>query len=306
MDYDNLLDDDIKAFIKTSTSFYPEHREGLTIDDQRQSFTNLCNHFHPGRPDNIAVTDAVYGSVPTRHYLPEGGADAHIVYAHGGGFVAGDLDTHDDVTLGLVSATGFELTAIDYRLAPEHLAPAALDDCRAVLANILKSTTKPVIIAGDSAGGYLSAMLALEFGNQLAGQVLIYPMLGGRMDQGSYIDHAHAPMLTTEQTAYYWVIYLNAPAPWDTETLPMTATDLSTVPPAVIIGAGCDPLLSDSPQYAEKLIASGVDVTLHILDGLPHGFLRARHSSRRAAQAFQHITDGMTALIKRQGSTPFK
>ena len=157
----------------------------------------------------------------------------------------------------------------------------------------------PVIVSGDSAGGYLSAMLALEFGQRLAGQMLLYPMLGGRMDQGSYLDHANAPMLNTDQVQYYWEIYFDQPVPRDIEILPMAAEDHSTLPPAVIIGAGCDPLLSDAPQYAQKLMDAGVPVTLHIEDGLPHGYMRARHSVPKAAASFDRIIEGFLALSQR-------
>ena len=211
----------------------------------------------------------------------------------------GNLDTHDDVTASICDRTGFDVTAVDYRLAPEHQAPAALDDCRTVLQSILDNTNKPVIVSGDSAGGYLSAMLALEFGQELAGQMLLYPMLGGRMNQGSYLDHANAPMLNTDQVQYYWEIYFGTSIPRDQELLPMAAEDHSHLPPAVIIGAGCDPLLSDSPQYAEKLMKAGIEVTLHLEDGLPHGFMRARHSTPRAAESFDRVIEGFLALAQR-------
>ena len=300
MDYDTLFDNETKAFIKTATSFNPAYQDELSIDDQRQFFINLCDHFHQGRPDHITITDSVINGVPTRHYNPNKAEDtpAHIVYAHGGGFVAGNLDTHDDVTLGMADRTGFALTAIDYRLAPEHRSPAALDDCRDVLAHVLQNTDKSVLIAGDSAGGYLAAMLAHEFGQKLAGQVLIYPMLGGRMNQGSYLDHGNAPMLTSAQITYYWQTYLGAEAPHEIEIMPMTASGMSHLPPAVIIGAGFDPLFSDSLQYAEKMKQAGVDITLYVEDGLPHGFMRARHATSRAAVAYDHIIEGMIALSK--------
>ena len=299
MDYDQLMDEATKAFISTSSSFYPEHRDELGIEAQRGFYNDLCQHFHPGRPAGITVTDRPINGVSTRHFSKTETPQAHILYIHGGGFVVGNLDTHDDVTAAIADRTGFDVTAVDYRLGPEHKAPAALDDCRTVLAHLLENTDKPVIVSGDSAGGYLSAMLALEFGQRLAGQMLLYPMLGGRMDQGSYLDHANAPMLNTDQVQYYWEIYFDQPVPRDAEILPMAADDHSTLPPAVIIGAGCDPLLSDAPQYAQKLMDAGVPVTLHIEDGLPHGYMRARHSVPKAAASFDRIIEGFLALSQR-------
>ena len=298
MDYDQLMDDATKAFIARSASFYPEHRDELGIEAQRGFYNDLCRHFHPGRPEGITVTDSMINAVPIRHFSKNYNPQAHIVYIHGGGFVVGNLDTHDDVTASIADRTGFDVTAIDYRLAPEHEAPAALDDCRTVLTYILESTDKPVIVSGDSAGGYLSAMLALEFGKKLSGQILLYPMLGGRMDQGSYLEHANAPMLNTDQVQYYWEIYFGHHIPRDKELLPICAPDLSALPPAVIIGAGCDPLLSDSPQYAEKLMQAGIPVTLHIEDGLPHGFMRARHSTPKAAASFDRVIEGFLSLAE--------
>ena len=299
MDYDQLMDEATKAFISTTSSFYPEHRDELGIEAQRGCYNDLCQHFHPGRPTGITVTDRPINGVNTRHFSKTETPQAHILYIHGGGFVVGNLDTHDDVTAAIADRTGFDVTAVDYRLAPEHKAPAALDDCRTVLTHLLENTDMPVIVSGDSAGGYLSAMLALEFGQRLAGQMLLYPMLGGRMDQGSYLDHANAPMLNTDQVQYYWEIYFDQPVPRDVETLPMSAEDHSTLPPAVIIGAGCDPLLSDAQQYAQKLMDAGMPVTLHIEDGLPHGYMRARHSVPKAAASFDRIIEGFLALAQR-------
>ena len=298
MDYDTIMDDETKAFIATSTSFYPEHREELGLDHQRQFFINLCRYFDKPHPDAMIITDNDIDGVPTRSYRMSADATAHVVYFHGGGFVAGNLDTHNTVCMGIAEDAGVDVTAVDYRLAPEHVAPAAFDDCRRVTAHILRNTDKPVIVAGDSAGGYLAAMVALEFGAQLAGQVLIYPMLGARMDHGSYLAAANAPMLNTDQVQYYWQVYLDRVVARDEELLPMTAPVDAALPPAMIIGAECDPLFSDAPQYAEKLNAAGVKATLHIAHGLPHGFLRARHTVTRAAEAFRHITTGITTLAQ--------
>ena len=212
--------------------------------------------------------------------------------------MVGNLDTHDDICASLCHDTGFHVTAVDYRLAPEHKHPAALDDCRVVLDHLIASAEGPVVVMGDSAGGWLSAMLAYAVKGAIAGQLLIYPMLGGRLDQGSYLEHGEAPLLTTAQVKYDWEIYFDCPLREYALTPPMAHQDFRQVPPAVIIGAGCDPLYSDSPDYAAKLTSAGVPCRLHREDGLPHGYMRARHSAQQARDSYARIVKGLKDLTE--------
>src|SRR4029453_8969269 len=140
---------------------------------------------------------------------------------HGGGYVLGGLDSHDDICAEIASGGGVAVVAADYRLAPEHRFPPACEDCRAVRAWIVAAGSGQgidparLVIGGDSAGGNLTAALALRApdsgGPALAGQVLIYPGLGGDRRRGSYVEHANAPGLTTADTEYYRSVYIGPP-----------------------------------------------------------------------------------------------
>ena len=285
MDYAALIDDDVAAFIRKTESFAVSAN---SIEDQRQHFNAVCAHFARPHPPEITCQDKVINGVPSRHYLPTDPKDARIVYFHGGGFVVGNLDSHDSICADLAAATGMELIAVDYRLAPEHRHPAALEDGLAVRDAVLaEAPDRPLLLLGDSAGGWLAAMAAAENPSRVAGQVLIYPMTGAPMDAESYTVHGQAPLLSSEAIAWYWAQYFGA-APEET-IAPLAYEDLSDQPPTRIIAAGLDPLLDDSRLYAQKLRDAGVDVSCDIAGGLPHGFLRARHTTAAGAAAWQRI-----------------
>lgn len=303
MDYRKELDQDILAFIDETSGFSANLPETPTIDDQRQSYNALCAHFHPGRHDDVAIRDDLLdGKIACRHYTHHNNQDNKseqpaVLYIHGGGFVVGGLDSHDDICGSLCHDTGLTVTAVDYRLAPEHKHPAALDDCRAVLDDLLARFSQ-VIVMGDSAGGWLTAMLSYEYGASILGQILIYPMLGGRLDQKSYLDHADAPLLSTKQVNYYWETYFDCPMREDALTPPMAYADVSMMPPTIILGAACDPLFSDSPDFAEKLTQAGVAQRYHLEDGLPHGYMRARHACAKAKASYGRVVQGLLDLAE--------
>ena len=225
MDYAALIDDDVAAFIRKTESFAVSAN---SIEDQRQHFNAVCAHFARPHPPEITCQDKVINGVPSRHYLPADPKDARIVYFHGGGFVVGNLGSHDDsICADLAAATGMELIAVDYRLAPEHRHPAALEDGLAVRDAVLaEAPDRPLLLLGDSAGGWLAAMVAAENPSRVAGQVLIYPMTGAPMDAESYIVHGQAPLLSSEAIAWYWAQYFGA-APEET-IAPLAYEDLST------------------------------------------------------------------------------
>ena len=286
MDYTTLIDDDVAAFIRRTEAFARD--AGSSIEDQRRHFNAVCADFARPHPPAISCEDKMMNGVPTRRYLPANAQDTRIAYFHGGGFVVGNLDSHDSICADLAAATGMELISVDYRLAPEHRHPAALEDSLAVRDALLaEAPDRPLLLLGDSAGGWLAAMVAAENPSCIAGQVLIYPMTGASMEAESYIVHGQAPLLSSEAIAWYWAQYFGA-APQET-IAPLAYDDLSGQPPTRIIAAGLDPLLDDSRLYAEKLRNAGVDVACDIAEGLPHGFLRARHMTAAGAAAWQRI-----------------
>ena len=290
MDYNQHIADDTAAFIRQSEELSAANIDGMGIDDQRRNFADLCAHFAYPHPEGITTEDVLMNGVSVRRYKTHHPAQAQLMYMHGGGFVVGSIDTHDSIAADLAAATGMDVVSVDYRLAPEHRHPAALEDCLAVRDAMLAETpSRPVVLVGDSAGGWLASMVAADAPSLIKGQVLIYPVAGAPLNSESYLSMADAPLLPADAIAWYWEQYLGA-VPKPDETLPpLSYQDLSGQPPTRIIAAGIDPLLDDSTLYAERLRATGVDTDCIVANGLPHGFLRARHSTKDAAKAWQDI-----------------
>ena len=164
-DYDQLLDAEMKAFVERTNSYYPPETVTFTIDQQRAVYDRMCAEFHAGRPQGVAVTDMM---VPGRHRVPVRIYDRSdvaepacvVVYFHGGGFVVGGLDSHDDVCAEICDFTGYRVVSVDYRLSPEHDHPAAFDDSMAAFDWVSSVFDGPIVVAGDSAGGNLAAAIS--------------------------------------------------------------------------------------------------------------------------------------------------
>ncbi len=282
--YAQLQDPGIREFLIAGDNFYPADAVTFTLAEQRAFYNKYCAHFRKPQPAAITATDFKVGEIPCRRYTPKS-PSAKLLYLHGGGFVLGGLESHDDICAELADGAQVEVTAVDYRLAPEHPFPAAFDDCFAVLNHI-----GPCIIAGDSAGGNLAAALCLKTrdtnGPKITGQVLIYAGLGGDMSKGSYITEATAPGLTATDVFYYRDLYQGAGHKY---AEPLRETNFSNLPPAFLVAAGHDPIHDDSTNYAAKLIAAGGNATMREEPLLVHAYLRARHMSQPAAASFQAI-----------------
>ncbi|TMV15254.1 alpha/beta hydrolase [Arenibacterium halophilum] len=305
-DYARLLDEEIHAFIARTNASYPEDAAGLDIAGQRRVYDAMCADFHAGRPDGVAVEDRSVSKVPLRIYTA-GEPSCTVLYLHGGGFLVGGLDSHDDVCAEICAGTGYRVVAVAYRLSPEHKHPAAFEDARTALEWVIESFEGPVVLAGDSAGGNLAAALAHSSRGKtrrIAGQVLIYPGLGGDSNATSYHDHAEAPMLSRSDLEFYDGIRADgAPPRTDPTYAPLGDRDFRKLPRTVIFTAECDPLQSDGPAYADRLRQA--EVPVHLVDepGLVHGYLRARHMSNRARESFERIILAIEALG--QGLWPY-
>lgn len=289
----------ILAFHRRCEEFYPANAVDASIEQQRKWYDALCAEFDAPSPAGLAREDALVGGrIPIRRYRPATvSTETRIYYIHGGGFVVGSLDSHDAICAELADFARAELVSVDYRLAPEHVWPAAFDDCYAVLQEIL-SDGRPVVVAGDSAGGNLTAGIVLkaraEALDGIVGQVLIYPGLGGDLVSGSYVEMAEAPGLTTADTSYYRKI-VKAPAD-DPFAAPLAEQDLSGLPPTYITGAFFDPLRDDARIYAGRLAAAGVNVTFREEPQMIHAWLRARHMSEGAREGFRRLVEGIAVL----------
>jgi acetyl esterase len=291
-DYQSLIDAPTWAFIAATNAAYPPDTATRPIAEQRAIYVQMCRSFHQPYPPGVTASDSVIGGVACRQFA---GSSATVVYLHGGGFVVGGLDSHDDICAEIRAVTGFHVICADYRLSPEHPHPAAFDDALAVT-KAACDLGLPVVLVGDSAGANLAAAVAHHLRGGLAGMVLVYPGLGGDANTGSYLTHANAPMLTRDDVIFYQTIRNSAPD--DPTAAPLRDTNFTRLPPTLAISAECDPLADDARDYAARITAAGGHARWVQEPGLVHGYLRARHNVPRAQASFDRITAAIAKMGK--------
>ena len=241
------------------------------------------------------------GEIAVRIYTPvdaSGPVLAGLVFFHGGGFVIGDLETHDDLCRCLANGSGCRVVSVDYRLAPEHPFPAAVDDSFAATqwvaahAAELGIDPKRLAVGGDSAGGNLAAVVAqlakAKGSPAIAFQLLIYPVtqLGAAVDTPSMRENGKGYFLEKEGMDWFTRCYApDAKHRTDPRLSPMLCPDVSGQPPAYVITAGFDPLRDEGKDYADKLDAAGVPVTYVNYPGMVHGFFSMRSLIPKAREA---------------------
>ncbi|RUT89838.1 alpha/beta hydrolase [Mesorhizobium sp. M7A.T.Ca.US.000.02.1.1] len=303
--YETRLDPALWAYIDAVNGWYPPEILGLPIDKQRAVYDRMSRAFHQGRPPGVKAGDGLIAAagrdIPIRRYRLAGkAAQAMVIYYHGGGFILGGLESHDDICAELCAGTGFDLLSVDYRLAPEHVHPAAFDDAITAFEWAAATSGLPLVLCGESAGGNLAAAVAQATRRHIraaVGQVLIYPELGGDDTAGSYIEHANAPLLSVADIAFYRdVRSARRQSPDDPTFSPLRDTDFSGLPPTVIVTAQCDPLSSDGETYRDRIVAAGGKAWWHEEPRLVHSFLRARTNVPAAAEAFARVVGAVAAL----------
>jgi len=218
------------------------------------------------------------GVLPIRIYRPSDDPLPTLVYFFGGGWTLGNLDTSDAICRTLANAVPCQVVAVGYRLAPEHKFPAAVDDCYAATQWVADSFAGPIAVAGDSAGGNLAAVVSLLSRDravpELAAQVLIYPNTDHRSDTASMRENDDPALFNHRSVAWYWSHYLRSPEDGrDPLVSPLLASDLTGLPPALVITAEYDPLRDEGEAYAARLESSGVPVESTRYSGMPHGFV---------------------------------
>ncbi len=292
-DYEKLIDAETWGFIRQTEGWYPPDTFEKGITEQRRIYDAMCRAFFRGYPDGVSATDRRANGVPVRHYQRDNPVvGVSVLYAHGGSYMLGGLDSHDDVCAEICDATGFDVVSVDYRLMPEHSRLDAQDDYQNAL-NWLRATRgHKIITAGDSAGGFISASVvhANRGGGDIIGQVLIYPGLGSMDVGGSMDEHANAPLLTKAEVMCLKDIFGdNAPGKRPKYPVPLDDTDLSGLPVTVAVSAQCDPIADHSKIYARAINAAGGTAYWLEDTGLVHGHLRARHTVKRARASFDRV-----------------
>ncbi len=223
------------------------------------------------------------GAVPVRIYRPTADAPLPVVvYFHGGGWVIGDIVSHDTACHRLAAGVPAVVISVDYRRAPEHPFPAAVDDCTAVTAWVaehaagLGADAARLAVAGDSAGGNLATVVARRArdagGPTIAFQLLIYPATDMTRSLPSHVENGAGYLLDTDTMTWFIHHYLGGADPRQPDASPLFVPDLTGLPPALVVTAGFDPLRDEGEAYAERLREAGVAATTSRYDGMIHGF----------------------------------
>jgi acetyl esterase len=268
----------------------PLHKLANAVE-ARRVFKETRTPLFPPVPQIGATRDLAIpgpgGNIPARLYRPLGSEAATplpaLVFFHGGGWVVGDLDTHDILCRELANRANCAVVSVDYRLAPEHKFPAAFDDSLAATryvaerARQLGVDASRIAVGGDSAGGNLAAAVAIACrdhgGPALRFQLLIYPATDLAMRTNSHTTLGEGYLLTRDLMRYFVQCYAPDERDWaDWRTSPMRAADLSRLPPAFVAAAELDPLVDEGKQYADRLAAAGVATAYKRYEGMLHGF----------------------------------
>jgi acetyl esterase len=264
----------------------------LSVADGRAFYRDRRRATQPAPPEVASVQDlkasGPHGPIPLRLYRPLGSSPKALlpvlVFYHGGGWVIGDLDTHDTLCRELANLTTCAVVAVDYRLAPEHRFPAAADDCMAATrwvrghADELRLDASRLAVGGDSAGGNLAAVVAIDARDRrdlpIAFQLLIYPATDMQRTFPSHVENAQGYNLTKDSMDYFVGHYIADPAQYqDWRASPLLHPDLSNLPPALVLTAGFDPLRDEGAAYAERLTAAGSAASYVLFAREIHGFV---------------------------------
>lgn len=245
------------------------------------------------------------GAISVRIYVPHGADDrsATLVFFHGGGFVIGTLNTYDAICQRLAAVSGLRVVSVDYRLAPEHPFPAAVDDALAAFDAISGGAlddhgvdADQLAVGGDSAGANLSAVIAQARRGKVRFQLLIYPLMQLAEIKKANPHWHDVPLVATATLSEISKHYLQGADPNDVRVSPLFAKDLGGVAPAYVMLSELDPLKDEGKAYADRLAASGIAVETRLHKGVPHGFLNA---SRFIPSAVPAIEEMGRALAKR-------
>jgi acetyl esterase len=310
------LDPDAAAVFKAFQEAGRPPYETVSPAEARELYLKGRAVTNPEPPELLSVAPLAIpspqGSIPARLYTPKtlrkaNGLAPCLVFFHGGGWVIGDLDSHDVVCRKLAHDGELLVISIDYRLAPEHKFPAAIDDAIAATKWIADHATQlgidpsRLMVGGDSAGGNLAAVVALAArdgdGPKLAGHVLIYPATDFAMKHPSHGEPETSILLTHSAIKWFCNHYLNGPGDIDNwKASPARAKTLAGLPPAYVLTAGADPLRDEGDEYAKRLKEAGVAVTYRHFPGQFHGFFTMGKLLQQANVAASEICVWLKAL----------
>jgi len=310
------LDDDVQMLINMLSAPGAPSLTSLSVEEARANMRNLTSLRTSveelPRVENRNLPGP-HGDIPVRLFAASTESGLPIlVYFHGGGWVLGDLDTHDGTCRTLAKLIGGIVISVDYRLAPEHKFPVPLDDCYAAAtwavdnAASIGGDPRRVAVGGDSAGGNLTACVALKARDEgkprLVHQLLVYPVTDARFDTASYRDNAEGYFLSRADMQWFWNHYLGKPEDaTNPYAAPLRSTDFRGLPSATIITAEYDPLRDEGESYGKRLKEAGVPVDVKRYDGVIHGFFSMGDILAKGKVAMQHAADALRKAFGQRG-----
>lgn len=304
----------LKLLLWVTNTFNKVDINKLTVKDFRNFADNRDISFLDGKPivlpkvEDLRITGR-NGPIPIRLYTPENAQNAPVIaFYHGGGFVIGNLTSHDKVCRRLCKMNQAFVVAVDYRLAPEHKFPAAVEDCydatKWVSENIGKYGGNPakLIVMGDSAGGNLAAVTAIQARDlgtpKIAAQVLVYPVTNAKMEHPSITTNGKGYILTKDLMTWFTNHYMRTAADKENPLMsPLFAKDLTNLPPALVQTAGFDPLRDEGIDYKEKLEQAGNQVKYTNYEGLVHTYFTMPDFNKECMAAHIEIADFLKATL---------
>lgn len=309
------LDPQARALLDQLAAAKTPQRHTMSVADARAlTIEQRARLAAPPEPvarveDRRIPVESSAGELAIRVYTPTGSSPLPIlVYFHGGGWVLGNLDTHDPVCRGLANAGGCIVVSVDYRLAPEHKFPEPAEDAYGATRWVAENAATfggdgaRLAVGGDSAGGNLAAAATLmardRGGPRLAFQLLNYPVTNYDFETASYREKAEGYMLTRADMMWFWDHYLaNDADARNPHASPLQAPDLSGLPPAMVITAEYDPLLDEGEAYAARLSEAGIPVEAVCYPGMIHGFMGNAGALDRGKQAIQDAGRALRAAL---------
>lgn len=304
------LDPQVRAMLDQLAALGQPPVSELTPDEARPAMGRIAlgRLPEPPVPSEDRRIEGPGGELPVRIYRPVSAMPLPVVvYLHGGGWVIGSVDTHDSICQQLASQVPALVVSVDYRLAPEHPYPAAIEDAVAATrwvhghANEFGGDPGRMAVAGDSAGGNLAALVALALrdagGPALRFQLLVYPAVDLTCSFPSHIENAEGYLLTADSIRWFLGHYIAEADAKTPAASPFFVDDLSNLPPALVITAEFDPLRDEGEAYAARLAEAGVPASATRYDGMIHAFFGMDALLPQAAQAMEQAAGALRAAL---------
>ena len=303
-----VLDPQIEAVLEEQAAAGIPPVQELTPDEVRANYAKLCTEQWGALDEMHSIEDMDADGVPIRIYRPVETDEPSmaLIYFHGGGWVTGSIETHDGPARALAKRAGIVVVSVDYRLAPEHPFPAAVDDAWAATswvtshAEELKLDADRIGVGGDSAGGTLAAVVARrgrDHAVPIALQLLLYPVTNSSADTPSYSLYSSGYGLTRDGMEWYWKQYLGDGDGTNPDASPAQLSDLRRLPRAIVVTAEADVLRDEAEAYAQRLFLATVETEGYRYDGMIHGFMRMAGKVERANAAYDELAESIKTML---------